>query len=215
MSQKVIRWDSAVRLFHWSQPVLIAGLWYTGEEGLMVQHQLMAYLLLALFIGRLMWGFWGSQSARFQQFCASPAAAWRYLRHPMAVAGHNPASFYMIMLLMLLTAVQLLTGLATFDNSYLSDGPLVNMLPASWVDVISSIHSVNINLLLAAIFVHIVAAIWHSLRVHNVIAVMITGKDHIVGAKQRIRHSGWYFLGVAILLLVLYLWQGKALLALL
>ena len=39
MSQKVKVWDVAVRFFHWSQVLLIAALWYTGEEGLMAQHQ--------------------------------------------------------------------------------------------------------------------------------------------------------------------------------
>ena len=216
MSQKVRVWDLAVRFFHWSQALLVLGLWYTGEEGLMAQHQLMAYVLLALLTARIVWGFIGSNNARFASFAAKPLAALRYLRKPYSVTGHNPASFYMIMLLLLLLLVQLLSGLATFDNSYTSDGPLVSLLSANLVDIASDIHSSNINLLLAFIALHIVAAIWHSLRVHNVLAVMLTGKARLPDAKAPTLRSSWpFFLLLALLLGLLYWWQGAALLALL
>ncbi len=215
MSQPVKIWDLAVRFFHWSQLLLIAALWYTGEEGLMAQHQLLAYTLLALIVARVVWGFAGSNTARFTQFAATPARAMRYLRQPYPVAGHNPASFYMIMLLIGLALLQLLTGLATADNSYMSDGPLVGVLPAAWTDLASGIHKININILLAAVAVHVVAALWHSLRVHNVLAVMCTGTDKTVTAEVEFKHSGWFFLLLAALLALLYWWQGGKLLALL
>ncbi|MDX5407341.1 MAG: cytochrome b/b6 domain-containing protein [Chromatiaceae bacterium] len=216
MSQPVKVWDFAVRFFHWSQLLLIAGLWYTGEEGLMAQHQLLAYTLLALIVGRIVWGFIGSDTARFSRFAATPARALRYLRRPYPVTGHNPASFYMIVLLIGLVLLQLITGMATFDNSYLSDGPLVSVLPSAWVDVASAIHKMNINVLLAAIAVHVVAALWHSIRLHNVLWAMLTGKDrHISEAHPKLKHSGWYFLLVALLLTALYFWQGTKLMALL
>lgn len=216
MSQKVKVWDFAVRFFHWSQVLLLALLWYTGEEGLMAQHQLLAYTLLALIVSRLVWGFIGSKTARFSQFAATPAKAVRYLREPYAVNGHNPASFYMIALLIVLVLVQLLTGLATFDNSYMSDGPLVSLLPASWVDMASDIHKININILLAAVAVHIIAAIWHSVRVHNVLWVMLTGKDNATSRYSGgIKHSAVYFIVFGLLVVALYFWQGHKLLALL
>lgn len=214
MQQKVKIWDFAVRFFHWSQVLLVAGLWYTGEQGLMPQHQLMAYTLLALVVCRLVWAFAGSSSARFSQFAASPKAAIQYLRKPYAVSGHNPASFYMIVLLLSLLLIQLLTGLATFDNSYMSDGPLVNVLPAVWVELASKVHSININILLAAVAVHIVAALWHTFRVHNVIGMMITGNDK-ADTPAQLKHSGWFFVLLAVLLLGLYFWQGQSLMALL
>ena len=216
MSQKVKVWDLAVRFFHWSQLLLIALLWFTGEEGLMAQHQLLAYTLLALVAARIIWGFVGSDSAKFARFAATPAVAVRYLRQPKPVSGHNPASFYMILLLLLLVLLQLLSGLATNDNSYISDGPLVSILPANWVSIASEIHKININILLAAVAVHIIAALWHSFRVHNVLAVMITGADKQLAApQQRLRHSMWFFILFSALLVLLYFWQGHKLMALL
>lgn len=216
MSQPVKVWDFAVRFFHWSQLLLIAGLWYTGEEGLMAQHQLLAYTLLALIVVRIVWGVIGSDTARFSRFAATPNNALRYLRRPYPVTGHNPASFYMIMLLIALVLLQLITGLATFDNSYLSDGPLVSVLPSAWVDIASAIHKININVLLAAIAVHVVAALWHSIRLHNVLWVMLSGKDRQTGeVPPKLKHSGWFFLLLALLLTALYYWQGAKLMALL
>ncbi|CAM3861656.1 cytochrome b/b6 domain-containing protein [Rheinheimera salexigens] len=220
---KIQVWDVAVRVFHWSQVLLIAGLWYTGEEGYTAEHQLLAFTLLALIISRIVWGIVGSKNAQFARFAASPMQALRYLFKPTPKVGHNPASFYMIMLLIILMLVQLITGMATFDNSYLSDGPLVKYLSADMVDLASTIHSININILLAAIAVHVIAAVWHSVAVHNVIAVMITGKDQAdvksIGDKASnkpatgFRHSGWFFLLLALLLVALYFWQGQRLMA--
>src|SRR5690554_5017092 len=105
MLVKVQVWDLAVRVFHWSQVVLLAALWYTGNEGLMAQHQLLAYTLAALLIARICWGFYGSVTARFSHFAASPLAAIRYLRNPKPVLGHNPAGGYMIFALLLLLSV--------------------------------------------------------------------------------------------------------------
>ena len=215
MSQPIKIWDLAVRFFHWSQVLLIIGLWYTGEEGLMAQHQLLAYTLLALVGARIFWGLAGSDTARFSKFAASPAAAWDYLRKPHPVAGHNPTSFYMIILLIALVLLQLVTGLATYDNSYLSDGPLVGVLPSQWGDLASDIHKININILLAAIAVHVVAAVWHSVRVHNVIKVMFTGKDAYPVKPLQIKNSLMFFVVFALLLALLYWWQGGKLMTLL
>ncbi len=211
---KVQVWDLAVRVFHWSQVVLLAGLWYTGNEGLMAQHQLLAYTLAALLIARICWGFYGSVTARFSSFIASPLAAVRYLRKPEPVLGHNPAGGYMILALILLLSLQLLTGLATFDNSYISDGPLVRYLSEEWVSLASKIHKLNIDLILLCVAVHILAALWHSIRYDNVIWAMLSGYSKTANRNDapKLRASWSYFVLVAALLVLFYYWQGAVLL---
>jgi cytochrome b len=213
MLVKVQVWDLAVRVFHWSQVLLLAGLWYTGNEGLMAQHQLLAYTLAALLIARIFWGFYGSVTARFSHFFASPWAAMRYLRKPQPVLGHNPAGAYMIFALLLLLSVQLLTGMATFDNSYISDGPLVRYLAEDWVSLASKIHKLNIDLILICVAIHILAAIWHSVRHDNVIKAMITGRTQARASDKapQMRASWSYFALVAVLLTAFYFWQGEML----
>lgn len=217
MQQKIKIWDFPVRLFHWSQVGLIAGLWYTGKEGFMIWHQIMAYVLAALLLARIAWGIYGSQTARFCNFASTPFKAIRYLKQGGAVVGHNPASFFMIIALIILVLVQFLSGLATFDNTYMSDGPLVRYLSSDWVNLASDIHKTNIDLIFICVGIHILAALLHSWRHQNVIAAMITGKaafpEPVAAPKLK---TGWsYFFVVAALLAVFYLWQGKGLLAML
>jgi len=63
--------------------------------------------------------------------------------------------------------------------------------------------------------VHVVAAIWHSVRIHNVIWVMLSGKQHAVDKNVNLQPSRWFFLMLTIILLLLYWWQGQPLSALL
>lgn len=215
MSVKVQIWDAAVRVFHWSQVLLLAGLWYTGTEGLMAWHQLLAYTLAALLISRIAWGFYGSSNARFSQFLYSPKTAWRYLRKPTPVAGHNPAGSYMIFALILLLMLQLLSGLATFDNSYINDGPLVAHLSEDWVSLASSVHKTTIDIILIAVCLHVLAALWHSFKHDNVIVSMLSGNSRAVSAAQAptLVNSWSFFVLAALLLVAFYFWQGKMLLS--
>ncbi|HAW94021.1 MULTISPECIES: cytochrome b/b6 domain-containing protein [unclassified Arsukibacterium] len=216
MAQKIKVWDSAVRFFHWTMVLLVAGLWYSGSEGYIALHQLFAYGLASLLIARIGWGIWGSETARFRRFVATPGAAINYLRHTKPVVGHNPASSYMIFTLLALLALQIISGLATFDNSYMSDGPLVAILPASWVDVASAVHKFNINIILVLVAVHVFFALWHSWRHDNVIKTLFTGNTSGDDACQpTLRHSWSFFVLLLVLLWLLYYWQGRALLALL
>ncbi|KKO45576.1 cytochrome B561 [Arsukibacterium ikkense] len=216
MVQKIKVWDGAVRFFHWAMVLLVAGLWFSGSEGYIALHQLLAYCLAALLVSRIVWGLWGSETARFSQFAASPKAAIKYLGNARPVVGHNPASSYMIFTLLSLLLLQIISGLATFDNSYMNDGPLVAMLPASWVDLASSIHKFNIDIILMLVAVHIGFALWHSWRHDNVIKTLITGCIRISGGSQPQLRASWsFFVMLAVLLLLLYYWQGRKLLVLL
>jgi cytochrome b len=59
------------------------------------------------FTFRIVWGFVGSDTARFARFLASPHAATRHLarlfrREPDVQVGHNPAGGWMVLLLLAL-----------------------------------------------------------------------------------------------------------------
>lgn len=52
-------WDLFVRIFHWSLVIAFATAWYTG--GIWNRPHLAAgYLVLALILARIIWGFVGS-----------------------------------------------------------------------------------------------------------------------------------------------------------
>lgn len=202
-------WDPAVRFFHWSQLLLLIGLWYTGTEGLMDWHQLLAYTLASILAARLLWGVYGSRSARFREFAASPKRAWHYLRHPTPVMGHNPASSYMIFALLLLVSLQLISGLMTTDHIF-TDGPLVRYVSSDVVSLATRWHKLGIDLILIASAVHVAAAVWHSWRHHNVIMGMLHGKltDTAALPVAPVQPSWSYFVLVVLFLAFFYWWQG-------
>ena len=74
--QKSKIWDGAVRIFHWSQVLLLAGLWYSADQEWYGLHMTLAYTLAALLLSRLVWGVFGSENARFSHFVTSPRQVW-------------------------------------------------------------------------------------------------------------------------------------------
>src|SRR5579862_3006630 len=72
-------WDMPVRLFHWAIVVLLGVSWLSESQGWMEWHFLSGYSLLALLLFRLVWGFLGSETARFTSFLRSPLAVLGYL----------------------------------------------------------------------------------------------------------------------------------------
>ena len=117
------------------------------------------------------------------------------------------------MLLMLtLMLLQFVTGLMTSDD-ILTEGPLVALVPSAWVGIASVIHQWNINVILALMAVHIVAAIWHQWRGDKVITAMVTGnKLSAEKAEFKFRAVGLYLLLVLIIGGAFYLWQGDVVL---
>ena len=83
-------WDAPTRLFHWLIAVLVAVAYATWRLNWMVWHARAGETLLALLIFRLLWGFFGSETARFSRFIASPRTAARYLAHVLAPRARSP-----------------------------------------------------------------------------------------------------------------------------
>ena len=77
-ASRVVRvWDAPTRLFHWLVVVLVAAAYATWRLNWMNWHGRVGEALLALLLFRLLWGFFGSETARFSRFVASPRLARR------------------------------------------------------------------------------------------------------------------------------------------
>jgi Prokaryotic cytochrome b561 len=75
----VLVWDLPIRLFHWLAVVLVAAAYLTWQLNWMDWHAWVGDALLALLLFRLLWGFFGSETARFLKLCGTAAnsgAAW-------------------------------------------------------------------------------------------------------------------------------------------
>jgi cytochrome b len=173
-------WDAPTRLFHWLVAVLVAAAYATWRLSWMVWHSWIGYVLLALLLFRLLWGFFGSETARFSRFLASPRTATRYLVHalrrePDRQSGHNPAGGWAVLLLLLLLLGETLTGLYV-ANDIADVGPLTEITPAPVANAIAALHAILWDVLLAAIALHLLAILVYAVaKGQNLVLPMITG----------------------------------------
>lgn len=171
-------WDLPVRVIHWSLVLTVCGSWATQElEGDWFRyHVWCGYVVLLLVTTRLLWGFVGTRHARFANFLRSPRAIIGYLRGGTRHAGHNPLGALMVMALLLMLAVQALTGLFANDQ-IMNTGPLFGYVSNALSDRLTSIHGQLFDVLLAAIALHVAAAfVYLFLKRENLILPMITGR---------------------------------------
>jgi cytochrome b len=174
---KIAIWDLPTRLFHWLSAALVVAAYLTWRLNWMLWHLWAGYALLALVLFRLLWGLFGSETARFARFLVSPGTAARYLGHvwrrePDRQVGHNPAGGCMVLLLL----AEALTGLY-INNDVADVGPFTAIAPA-WVDnLITDLHDVFWQALLAAIALHVAAVIvYWGVKRQNLLLPMISGR---------------------------------------
>jgi cytochrome b len=180
-ASRIVRvWDAPTRLFHWLVAALVAAAYATWRLNWMVWHGWVGEALLALIIFRLLWGFLGSETARFRGFLASPRTAARYLagalrREPDHQVGHNPVGGWMVLLLLFLLFAETLTGLYV-ANDIADVGPLSEIVPAPVANAIEALHAIFWDVLIAAIALHVLAiAAYAAVKGQNLVRPMITG----------------------------------------
>jgi len=183
--QKTVRlWDFPVRPFHWALVIAIVTSWWSNQEVMIDIHAISGYSVLALVLFRIIWGFVGSSNARFTGFLAGPRKVIGYMRklpngsaRDLTYPGHNPAGGWMVVVLILLVAIQAISGLFTSEDTFLFfDGPLVAYVNSDVASTMNFIHHTNINLIYAAVALHVLAAIFYlMIKRENLIGAMITG----------------------------------------
>lgn len=175
-------WDVPTRLFHWMLVLLVALAWVTGEaEGvLFAVHKLAGYGVAILLAFRVIWGFAGGRHARFSDF----VRPWReVLAHikgilslrPARTLGHNPLGGWMTLLLLLVLAAQVGTGLFSSDDGI--GGPLAGAVSSGTAHAIAELHEGLSGVLLLLIGLHILGVLVEALLTHdNLLRAMITGR---------------------------------------
>ncbi len=182
-------WDIPVRLFHWMLPVLVIVSYVSVKKDMMTLHFASGYTMAALLMFRIVWGFVGSETARFSHFLKSPFAALRHLTHffkrdPDTQVGHNEAGGWMVIVLLLILVVQVATGLCANDDGT-TEGPLMKHISKELSDRLSLYHEINFKLLLAVVAAHIVAVISYAVfRGHDLVRPMVTGRKRLPAATR-------------------------------
>jgi cytochrome b len=182
MTKRIVIWDLPIRLFHWSLAVLFACMWFTGKQGgdWLRIHVLCGEVVIVLLLFRVIWGIFGSQTARFAEFVRGPAAVRRYLRgenSPPLQPGHNPLGGWMVVTLLTVLSFQGLTGLfASDEDSYFLNGPLAHCISDGWSSRLTEVHKTVFNVILGLVALHICAIVAYRLfRKQDLLGPMLSG----------------------------------------
>lgn len=195
--RRVRVWDAPTRLFHWAVVILVIAAYVTWRLDWMDWHTRCGDAVLVLGLFRVLWGFFGSETARFARFLAAPRAAAHHLsrafvREADRQVGHNAAGGWMVLLLVLLLLGETLTGLYV-ANDVADEGPLTELTPAAVANAITALHGILWDALLAAVALHLLAiGVYAAVKGQNLLRPMITGWKLLPdGVRQPGMASAW------------------------
>ncbi len=190
-------WDPAIRIFHWSLVLFCITAYISAEESESV-HAFAGYIIIALLLFRIVWGFIGTRHARFTDFIYGPSAISAYLKGFLSgrskhYLGHNPAGGLMVLLLISCLLITCWTGLKTWGAE--GHGPLsadtgLSLTATAHADggskdkkgehkdeLYEEIHEVFAGLTLFLIVVHILGVLATTfMHREHLIKGMITGR---------------------------------------
>ncbi|WP_454766970.1 cytochrome b/b6 domain-containing protein [Cupriavidus campinensis] len=161
-------WDVVVRLTHWG--VAVAVCYDLVDDSGDSVHRMLGYTAAGLVLFRLLWGFIGSEHARFSAWLPRPGGVLAYAgalarRRAPRFISHTPLGAVMMMAMWGLILLLAVTGwMSRLDPLWGEDWPI-------------DIHRWLSNTLLGLIVVHVLVAIVLSVAGReNLIAAMITGR---------------------------------------
>jgi cytochrome b len=192
-------YDLPTRMFHW----LFAGSFLTAftiantvddESTAFAFHMLAGLIMVFTVCWRIIWGLVGTRHARFSDFHLKPTALYQYLRGVLtgnnrAGAGHNPASSWAAILMMLLAL-----GLGV--SGYL-------MASGSGWEALEDLHELFADLFIGIVVLHLAGLVLHQLKHRDALS-----KSMVSGNKQGLDQSidsvrPYRLVGVVLLLLTL------------
>ncbi len=161
-------WDAFVRGCHWALLVACLLAWFS-HGGLPTTHRIAGYVIAGLVGARVVWGFVGSQHARFSSFVPLVMRAVAYagamLRgRERRFVGHNPAGS--VMILALLGALFLASASGIFIDT------------PSWRDFrpLHELHAAASDVLMLLAVIHVLGVLYASYRHReNLVKSMFTG----------------------------------------
>lgn len=175
-------WDLSTRVFHWVLVVSVGFLIFTGKTGnLFDWHQTAGIVVLALLLYRLIWGVFGSTTARFSDFIYSPFKVFAYARNMFSRqaephAGHNPVGGLMVVVMLGLLLFQGITGLFSTDD-VLVEGKLYGWVDEDTAEWLTGLHHESAELLIPVLVLHILAIVFYRIyKKHDLLKPMITGR---------------------------------------
>ncbi len=208
-------WDLPVRLVHWSFVALIPALWWTADYGKIDLHKKLGLIMLGLVVFRILWGFIGSETARYSSFVKGPRAVIAYLRglsgeERVPVAGHNPLGGWSVLAFLGLLAAQVALGLFSQNEDSVT-GPLNDFVSYDTAETLSRLHGLGFYLILLFIVIHIAAIIYYTaVKKDRLVPPMITGSRDFPDEVPAPRMAPlWRAIPLVLFAVALAWWVGK------
>ena len=187
-------WDLPTRLFHWALALTLVGSFVTVRMHEMQLHAYCGYTALTLVLFRILWGLFGSESARFSSFLRGPGTAFRHLGHLLArrpdhETTHNALGGWAVVLMLVLVLAQGATGLFANDD-VLFRGPLYPLAGKEGSDRLTGWHYRISDVLLVVVILHVVVVFAYRLAGHKLIEAMVTGVKRLPAGSRPPRLAG-------------------------
>ena len=193
--ERVRIWDAPTRLFHWTLVALIAFSWWSAEEEHLDWHMWSGLAVLSLLIFRLLWGLFGSSTARFSNFVRGPRQVLAYLRDMRGwrPVGHSPLGALSVIAMFGAIGVQAGLGLFAVDKDGLVEGPLAYLVSLDASEEIADLHEDWFDVLLVLIGLHLAALLFYRLILgKKLIGPMISGRGSAETGVEPMRSGRWW-----------------------
>lgn len=173
-------WDLPVRLFHWTLLLLLMAMWWTGEQRDIETHSRIGVVVLGLLVFRILWGLFGSETARFRHFLKAPGVVIAYLRGRVPhEVGHNPLGGWSVAVILFTLLIHCTLGLFAQDSDGMESGPLSYLVSYDTADAARVWHNRLFNLILALAVLHITAVFAYLFKGNNLLLPMVTGEKDL------------------------------------
>ncbi len=186
-------WDLPTRIFHWLLAALIGFSWWSVKNHHTDWHIWSGIAILTLLVFRLLWGLFGSSTARFSSFVRGPRAIADYLGGKWAGIGHTPLGALSVVAMLGAIAVQVGLGLISEDEDGLYAGPLAQLVGFDASEQARDLHEDWFKLVLALIVLHLAAIIYYRVvRGQKLTGPMITGRAELEPEVEPMRPGKWW-----------------------
>lgn len=184
--KKLLVYDFPTRFFHWVMAGAFVSAYFIAqvfddESPIYPYHMMIGLTLASAVLLRIVWGIFGSKYSRFSEFALKPTELFSYMKDALSsktkiFAGHNPASSWVAILMMLMALGLAFTGfqMALKNNK----------------EFFEEVHELLANGFMILAVTHVVGIIFHTVRHRDPIGLsMLSGKKTTPAATSAISSS--------------------------
>ena len=157
---KIKVYDLPTRAFHFIFGALFISSFGIGkliddDSSLYAYHMLSGILMLFIVLLRVIWGWIGTEYAKFKSFCLSPKSLLIYFQNLISSKterslGHNPASSFAAIFMFLLSFLMVITGLL--------------MISGLGKEFFEEVHELFAHSFLLLVIFHIAGVLYHQFK---------------------------------------------------